>query len=293
MQPVPQPQLGALAAASGAQLLARQLPAHSPPQQPQIVPGPTPPDQLAKVLTVLQVLVASGDAPMLAGVVGSLQPAVLADVVMAYMQHLPPQHRLPPDSAPLEPWVLQLLHLLADQAMLPTAAPGQQQQQAAGGGVALPMPESMAAGVAAIIPQDVQQPQLAGQQKEQGEQRRGADLSPPKAKQEAAATVAAKLAARPVPPVATFRLQPVPLTEQQQRQLRMTAVLRILQTDKTSRQQLRTALVAKLAAQTDGGMAPTIMQQLVQVRLGRGVPGQPDERSSSQHRHIAASAALF
>ena len=297
MQPAPQPQLGALPAARGAPLLARQLPAHAPPQQPQLVPGPTPPDQLAKVLAVLQALVANGDAPMLAGVVGSLQPAVLADVVMAYMQHLPPQHWLPLDSAPLEPWVLHLLQLVADQAMLPTAAPGQQQQQqAAVGGATLP--QAAAAGVAASIPQDVQQPQLAGQQqqqqqKEQGEQRGGAGLSLHKAKQEAAATVAAKLAARPVPPVATFRLEPVPLTEQQQRQLRMAAVLRILQTDKTSRQQLRTALVAKLAAQTDGGMAPTIMQQLVQVRLGRGVPGQPDETQQQPASPHCATATFF
>lgn len=84
-------------------------------QPPGAVSGPavpvpvTPPEQLAKVLMVLQALVASQDAAMLAGVVGSLQPAVLADVVMSYMVHLPPRHMLPPDSAPLLPWVDTML----------------------------------------------------------------------------------------------------------------------------------------------------------------------------------------
>lgn len=226
---------------------------------------------------------------MLAGVVSSLQPAVLADVVMTYMQHLPPQHWVQPDSMPLDPWLLQLLQLVADQAALPTVVQQREQgqgQEAVGFAAPLAAPQAAVEPVGST-PQDVQQPQLAGQQQQQGqgERRGGAGPMVPKVKkEEEAAIVAAKLAARPVPPVATFRLEPVPLTDQQQRQLRMAAVLRILQTDKTSRQQLRTALVAKLAAQTDGSMSPTIMQQLVQVRreVGHLVWWQQQQASHCQ-----------
>ena len=218
-------------------------------QQQQQQQRVTPPDQLAKVLAVLQALVATGDAVTLAGVIGSLQPAVLADVVVAYMQNLPPPHMVLPDSAPWEPWVDQLLQLVANQATLPSlgAPPGtatattQQQQQ-------------RAASPAVLWQQDVQQ-QAAATQARPDTFVKPAKLQPI------------------VLLVAAFRLEPVPLTQKQLQHLHLAAILRILRTDKTSRQQLRTALVAKLAAQADPMMAPAILQHLLQVCVPEGGGG--------------------
>jgi hypothetical protein len=72
-------------------------------------------------------------------------------------------------------------------------------------------------------------------------------------------------ALQPVPAIGTFRLEPLPLTEQQQRQLCKAAVQRVLQTQKTSQQQLRSILVAKLAALGDAGLASDLLQELVKV----------------------------
>ena len=223
------------------------------------LPGATPPEQLSKVLAVVQALAAARDATMLAGVVGSLQPGVLADVVLAYLPNLPPQRSwLPPDSAPLEPWVDQLLQLVAAQAPLPAHAPVQQQQQQP----TMPAPlhagqqqQQQAGATAAAGPaQDVQQQQAALQQQ-------------PKA--EPAGAVKQAAAPRPlVPPPAAFQLQPVPLTEAQQRSLRLDALLRILRTAKTSRQALRTGLAAKLAADADADVAAIVLRELVQVGEG-------------------------
>ncbi|KAL4443945.1 hypothetical protein ABPG75_011682 [Micractinium tetrahymenae] len=232
-------------------------------QAAQQQPPPTPPEQLAKVLTVLRALVASQDAAMLAGVVGSLQPAVLADVVLAYMACLPPPQALPPNGAPHEPWVLQLLQLGAQQAPPPTSA-----QPA--GQVALPQQPTQKASA----PQPQQQPQLhqaGGQQQQQQQQAAG-----PRPKQEPAASAPKPAPAAPTRPTAAalasaFRLEPVPLTAAQQAALRLGAVLRILRTDKTSRRGLRTSLVAKLAAEADPAtQAPAIMAQLVQGDGGVG-----------------------
>ena len=223
------------------------------------LPGATPPEQLSKVLAVVQALAAAQDATMLAGVVGSLQPGVLADVVLAYLPNLPPQRSwLPPDSAPLEQWVDQLLQLVAAQAPLPAHAPVQQQQQQPTTMVA-PLPagqqQQQAGATAAAGPaQDVQQQQAALQQQP---------------KSEPGGAVVKQAAPRPlVPPPAAFQLQPMPLTEAQQRTLRQDALLRILRTAKTSRQALRTGLAAKLAADADAGVAEVVLRELVQVGEG-------------------------
>ena len=212
------------------------LPAAAAPAASTAPPPPTPPEQLTKVLTVIQALVSARDAGMLAGVVGSLQPAVLADVVLAYLPNLPQRLQLPPDSAPLEPWVEQLLQLVAQQAPL--------QLPAAGG----------APTAAAAAPQQQQRPPSAEQQQSAAQQPKAEAKAEPKA------------APRPLPlALATaFKLEPVPLSDAQQRSLALAAVLRILRTDKTSRAALRTSLVAKLAADAEpAAAASTLMQQLL------------------------------
>jgi hypothetical protein len=227
---------------------------------------------LAKVLTVLQALVASQNAGVLAGVVGNLQPAVLADVVMEYMQQLPLRHTLLPDAAPLPPWIDTLLQLIAAQApvgMAQGTAPAQQQQQQQPQPMQRMQPMAAApaaAGRPASVPQDVQQQQASeAQQQGQQQQQRQAAAPMSAGKQEAAMVPPKASVPRQMPAVPSFKLEPLPLTQGQQLELRLGAVLRILHTDKTSRQRLRTALVAKLAADADSSMVPAVMQHLVQV----------------------------
>lgn len=251
-----QPQPPAAGAPAAAQLPPlpnlEQLVQHAAHQEQQEQPPPTPPEQLAKVLTVLQALVASRDAAMMAGVIGSLQPAVLVDVVLAYMARLPAQQALPPDGAAHEPWALQLLQLVAQQAQAPqlvqqgrrTSPPAQPLQEALA-----PQPKAQQEGV------EQQQQEAAGQPPRP-------DLAAPVPRAAAAG------APRPSAAVlaSAFRLEPVPLTQAQQAALRLGAVLRILGTDKTSRRGLRASLVAKLAAEADlATQAPAIMARLVQV----------------------------
>ena len=234
-------------------------------------PPPTPPEQLSKVLAVLEALVAARDAATLAGVVGGLQPAVLADVVLACMPRLPPRGALPPDGVPLEPWLHLLLRLVAEQA--PLALPPPQ------GPGTVPPQQLMPVGP----PQDVQQPAAAAahqQQQQQQAVKAEARAPPPPPSSRRA----------PVPPPAAFRLEPLPLTEAQQASLRLAAVLRILRTHKTSRGGLRSRLVAKLAAGADAATAAAVLDQLV---AGVAAGGQGGDQGGDQGEGGELEVALL
>lgn len=113
------------AAAAPASLIgqAQQLPAGA------LLPLPTPLPQLAQVQQVALALIAGQDAQTLAAFLSGLQPAVLADLVLALLHSLPPREALPPESAPLDHWVQQLLALLGTAALPPLPAPVSLQQQ--------------------------------------------------------------------------------------------------------------------------------------------------------------------
>lgn len=237
------------------------LPAPGAATQAEPVPA-TPHEQLHKVLTVVRALVAAQDAAMLAGVVGSLQPGVLADVVLECMAALPPRHALPPEGAPLPAWVETLLDLVAAQAplQLPAAGPPASQQA-----VQEPMPaegqgptqqQAAASEQPQLLPPPPPQPPAEQQEMQQQQ-------APPGPVQGGTPAAVAKAS---VPAPASFSLGPLPLTEQQQQQLCLGALLRILRTHKTSRQALRCILAAKLAAAADATVACAVMQQVVQVR---------------------------
>lgn len=289
-----------------------------PPPFAEAVPQPPPTSEadLQRVLTVVRALVGSRDANTLAAIVGGLQPAVLADVVLALLQALPPRQALPPDHHPQEPWVLSLLQLLAPQSQLPAghmqpaaaraATPPVAQQpfvppqqpyqwlaptlQQAGAHEPQPMqqPAPMPAGLA-YEPHPVQAPAPAapagapglqapaaggvvapgvGPPTQQQQQPPGV-LPPPKQGADGPAA-APKAAARPPPPVPTFHLAPLPLTQQQQADLRRAAVLRILGSRQVASPALQRALVVKLASSASAELGDAVLQFLLEDFAGRG-----------------------
>ena len=59
------------------------------------IPNATPEAELSQVLAILGALVAEGDRQTLQAVINNLEPAVLADCVMANMAYLPDAASVP------------------------------------------------------------------------------------------------------------------------------------------------------------------------------------------------------
>ena len=296
MQQQQQQQQQLVAPAAAAPLQPPMQPAAHAGTPPPQLPPPTSAVDLQRVLTVLQLLAAQGDANQIAGIVQNLQPAVLADVVLHLAPALPPRHALPPDHVPLEPWQQQLLAQLEPQtaplgpgSLPPVAhvAPAQQPH-------AIPLPGQAPAGM--YMPQPLQPPHVApGQQAavpggvaagraptpplHQQQQRQPAqpakEATPPPAAAAAAAAAAAqpKVAApRPAPAAPAFVLAPRPLEPEQAAELRRAAVLRILGSRQVASPALQRALVSRLAASAGEGEAlgDAVLAYLLQDFAGRG-----------------------
>ena len=243
---VPVGRLPAAAAPVPVAVLAPQQPAAAPPLYLQ-----TSAADLQRVQEVVLTLVANRDAYTLSAFLEGLQPAVLADLVLSQLYSLPLRHELTPDRLPLDPWVLELLRLMAMQpaALQPLLALPQQAR--------LPTPPLPSQPVPEQIVQ-VQPVQAAPKAEAAGVSRPGDAVQPPP-----------KPAPLRLPPGAlTFRLEPVTLTRQQEQQLRHDAVLRILQTEKTPSHHLRVSLVARLVAACpadDASTVDAVVEQLLQV----------------------------
>eukprot|EP00887_Chlorella_sp_A99_P000002 scaffold16.g2.t1 len=207
--------------------------ANKRPKLEQEPAGPTSAADLAQVQQVVQALVAGRDVHTLAAFLDGLQPGVLADVVLSQLAVLPARHALLPDAAPLDPWLLQLVHLH------PAAV--QQQHPPLPGLV--PKAEAPMPAAAAAAPPIKAPPAKA----------------PP-----------VRLAPAALQP---FKLEPVPLTPAQEQALRRDVVMRILRTEKTPSHHLRASLVARLAATGSAeadGVVEAVVEQLLQDLHTRG-----------------------
>lgn len=189
-----------------------------------MVPASTPaipaagPDiaALRQLDTTLRGLIAAQNAGGIAQVVSSLPPATLADLVTLYLPNLPPRNLLPPNHLPHAPWLENLMAELWPQtetAATETAAAAVQDPRRAGGTAA-----NVTTTSTTPAPTD---PRLA------------------------ASKAAPSIAPMPIPKDV---LAPIPLTEQDKANQRKNAVIRILQTQKTSAHALRTGLIARLTA---------------------------------------------
>ena len=290
MQQQQQQQQQLVAPAAAAPLQPPMQPAAHAGTPPPQLPPPTSAVDLQRVLTVLQLLAAQGDANQIAGIVQNLQPAVLADVVLHLAPALPPRHALPPDHVPLEPWQQQLLAQLEPQtaplgpgSLPPVAhvAPAQQPH-------AIPLPGQAPAGM--YMPQPLQPPHVApGQQAavpggvaagraptpplHQQQQRQPAqpakEATPPPAAAAAAAAAAAqpKVAApRPAPAAPAFVLAPRPLEPEQAAELRR-----------------RLAAPARLHRPPPARAQPVPLQRLCQHHLTAAQRAAPARVAAQRH----------
>lgn len=185
--------------------------------------------------SIVKSLVVSKDAVNLAVMVQAMKPALLADLVLAYLPHLPPRQFLPFDANPHEPWITELVDLLSQQQSDIAAQTGTEEQ----------IRSDTVTTTEAPLKQEEQQQQL-----------------PPR--------VPLPPLLPPVPIPDDVLAAPT-LTLQQQSSHRKNAVLRILKTDRTAARSLRTGLVVRLAAALPDadGVCEGILDYLLEDFYGR------------------------
>ncbi len=193
--------------------------------------------------------IATHNAAGIASVISTLPPLVLADLVALYMPNLPARHQLPPDQAPHMPWLDDLMTQLWPQTLLDQQQqqPQQEQEQEQ-----LPTPSSSSFNA----PKD---PRLAAREGAAG-------IAPP---QDPRVQAAPKLPPMPIP---KDIFEPIALTEQQKAAMRKSAVVRILQTQKTAAKDMRVNLVARLAACSPDSdrITDAVLEYLFEDFHGRG-----------------------